>query len=806
MARNLYFKTNSRHIGQLGRELVTDFVTALVELVKNSYDADAGSVQIKIENVNTPYSRIVVTDTGSGMTQEEFEKKWMVIGTGNKVSEPYTPKGRKRTGKKGIGRFSVERLAERATIYSYNDNEDFKVSINWNRYEEISVEALKQRIRILREGKDVSAAKFIANQLEFFLLLPDTEKQEREIVKQYENIVDNYELLFEKNVLSEIEKLVIPVLEKKEGSEHGIEEIGNPLEQIADRDAEDSFRWLKELKRREENKKKDNKVTGMVLVLERLRDNWRQKDVDKLQKELRLLVAPEFIEKDPFYIELVADQFKIPEEMSINDILHMSYARLEADIKDEGKRSVIVYLDNDGNKKEVTDQYEVPLLCGDISFELYYFLRDAVHMKNETYDYRFALRILDTYCGIKIYRDNFRVKPYGEIGNDWLELDKSKVKDTHGYRVGNNQTVGVIKISDRTNPLLIDATNREGIIENEAYEQLKEFILKCIQIISDVRREAFEKTKSELEKAKEEKKKHRQKEEKQKREQEKRFSETMALMNSGAAVKEIQSALERWKQDEERYQKEKEEQYEQTENAYQKVLEYQENELSMYKNLATLGILTGNFGHETQDIISRIGNSIAYFEALIPTIENRHFGTITGILKSDFARIEGYSSMIVEFLRKHKRDVKENLNFAVVLNDICHLYLGMLQEFQIELSWNAQNEISFTMRQIDLESIIINMITNAFEQLKGGLRRTIYIRFRQEQENIFLEFEDSGNGVPADKREEIFQAFVTTKEDGIGLGLNIVKDIVLSYGGTMSVSDSERLGGAKFLIHFKREN
>lgn len=78
MTKNLYFRTNSRHIGQLGRELVTDFVTALVELVKNSYDADAGSVQIKIENANTPYSRIIVTDTGSGMTQEEFEKNgWL---------------------------------------------------------------------------------------------------------------------------------------------------------------------------------------------------------------------------------------------------------------------------------------------------------------------------------------------------------------------------------------------------------------------------------------------------------------------------------------------------------------------------------------------------------------------------------------------------------------------------------------------------------------------------------------------------------------------------------------------------------
>lgn len=255
MARNLYFKTNSRHIGQLGRELVTDFVTALVELVKNSYDADAGSVQIRIENANTPYSRIVVTDTGSGMTQEEFEKKWMVIGTSNKVSEPYTPKGRKRTGKKGIGRFSVERLAERVTIYSFTDHEDFTVSINWNRYEEISVDALKQRIRILREGKDVSAAKAIANQLEFFLLSEGVDEQDRKIAEQYAGVVDDYEILFQESVLSDIEKQIIPVLKKQEGNEHGIEEIGNPLEQITDRYTEDSFKLLTELKGREREKK-----------------------------------------------------------------------------------------------------------------------------------------------------------------------------------------------------------------------------------------------------------------------------------------------------------------------------------------------------------------------------------------------------------------------------------------------------------------------------------------------------------------------------------------------------------------------
>ena len=153
MAKNLQFKTNSRHIGQLGRELVTDFVTALVELVKNAYDADAPGVRIMIENVNTPNSRIIVADTGCGMTEDEFENRWMVIGTSNKLSSPYTSKGRKKAGKKGIGRFSVERLAEHAVIYSYTSQEQYKVFLNWNLYEEISVEGLQQRIQILRKKR-----------------------------------------------------------------------------------------------------------------------------------------------------------------------------------------------------------------------------------------------------------------------------------------------------------------------------------------------------------------------------------------------------------------------------------------------------------------------------------------------------------------------------------------------------------------------------------------------------------------------------------------------------------------------------
>ena len=811
MQKNLRFKTNSRHIGQLGRELVTDFVTALVELVKNAYDADAGRVMIKIEDANTPNSRIVIADTGCGMTQSEFENRWMVIGTSNKVSNPYTPNGRRKAGKKGIGRFSVERLAERVSIYSYTEEESYKVSINWNKFEEISIDGLKQRIKILRNKRDTAAAKYLANQLEYYLSLPltgDDKKEQEYVRKTAGEICENYEYAFEGLYLDIIEKNVLPILKKQEKVELKLEEIENPLTEIEKREEERSYQILKELW---DGKKNGANCTGIVMVLERLRDNWKQKDIDKLQKELRLLVAPEFIEKDPFHIELIADQFEIPEELSVNSILDLAFAKVEARICNGGRDSQIIYKDIQGHSEKEEETYEEPLICGDMTFELYYFLRDAHHLTNETYAYRLAVQVLNIYSGVKIYRDNFRVKPYGEIGNDWLGLDKAKTSDTHGYRVGNNQTIGVIKISDEQNPLLIDATNREGLIENEAYEQLKEFILKSMYLISRIRKKiADDELKQKLEKEEEKKKEEKKKEKEHKKKQDAYYNKIEQLLVAEAEKTRsgnyVLHVIQEWKKNDERFQEEKEKSSEQRENAYREYIDYQETELSMYKNLATLGILTGNFGHETQDVVSRIGGTLSYYQELAEILNMESFKQVTKNVVSDFERISGYSAMIVEFLRKKKRNPETELNFGMVLDGICKLYLPMLKPFDIQMQWNSRSDIVMTMRQIDLESIIINMITNAFEQVKERSNRKIQIQFTEDDETIELLFEDSGVGVPEPEREKIFHAFYTTKEDdGIGLGLNIVKDIVSSYDGTIYVMDSKELGGAKFVVHFMKK-
>lgn len=125
----------------IGRELITDRITALFELVKNCYDANAQNVHVDFKNVgpNKPSSEISISDDGIGMSFEDIRDKWMVIGTPSKRNSPYSPDPfhRKCVGEKGIGRFAVDKLGDKLTIITKKKGAKnwLKVHIDWNVYE-----------------------------------------------------------------------------------------------------------------------------------------------------------------------------------------------------------------------------------------------------------------------------------------------------------------------------------------------------------------------------------------------------------------------------------------------------------------------------------------------------------------------------------------------------------------------------------------------------------------------------------------------------------------------------------------------
>lgn len=134
----------------IGRELITDRVTALFELVKNSYDANARKVTVTFENVRSskenpevpvPGSCITIKDDGYGMTLADVRDKWMVIGTSSKRKEKISPSpfNRRCVGEKGIGRFAVDKLGSKVNIITKKagDSQWLKVEIDWNRYSKL---------------------------------------------------------------------------------------------------------------------------------------------------------------------------------------------------------------------------------------------------------------------------------------------------------------------------------------------------------------------------------------------------------------------------------------------------------------------------------------------------------------------------------------------------------------------------------------------------------------------------------------------------------------------------------------------
>ncbi len=131
----------------IGRDLITDRVTALFELVKNCYDANAMETIIVFNNVGLEKngeSSIIIKDDGIGMSFADIRDKWMVIGTSNKRSNPYSPEpfNRKCVGEKGIGRFAVDKLGDKVNITTkqVGENQWLDVEIDWEAYYKQSAE------------------------------------------------------------------------------------------------------------------------------------------------------------------------------------------------------------------------------------------------------------------------------------------------------------------------------------------------------------------------------------------------------------------------------------------------------------------------------------------------------------------------------------------------------------------------------------------------------------------------------------------------------------------------------------------
>lgn len=132
------FKVDAGLIDRLGRELVGRAETAVSELIKNSYDADARLVEVKFVDTINVGGKIIIRDNGLGMTFNQLLEGFMTISSTDKIHNPKSIRyNRSRAGKKGIGRFATQRLGGKLTIITQTADSDqtINVEIDWSKYQ-----------------------------------------------------------------------------------------------------------------------------------------------------------------------------------------------------------------------------------------------------------------------------------------------------------------------------------------------------------------------------------------------------------------------------------------------------------------------------------------------------------------------------------------------------------------------------------------------------------------------------------------------------------------------------------------------
>jgi signal transduction histidine kinase len=452
---------------------------------------------------------------------------------------------------------------------------------------------------------------------------------------------------------------------------------------------------------------------------------------------------------------------------------------------------------------------------GDFSFS-YYFLKNQTSQK-EDYPYKDVSskerkEIIDKFGGIKIYRDSFRVRPYGDTGNDWLKLGERAVVSPAGpgqrigdWRVRPNQIAGLITISRIENPNLLDKSDRGGLQENETFDTLQkllkamiyEFELDRTKILNPFYEDA------QIRKVKEREDEIRKEAEKL---ADKIVLERQKVDQKVLGIKPNLFTSKKEQEEKKSY-----------ERLISKSLEKfdkkdDENaEIAQIRTLASLGLIVSSFAHELKEAKNNF-NDILKIEKLFnkvitddkkKSIDYKDIVDIIELLKAENEKISHWVEYSLTAIKKDKRK-RGAIKFDKFFVSLNKSWKTVLENRNVELE--IKNSITkpyiFRAFEMDMNTVFNNLISNsidAFHNLKTIRERKISITFSLIKGNIQIVYADNGTGIPnvfKKNKDEIFLPFTTSKKDrdgndiGTGLGMYLVKNVITDNNGTVELMDT----------------
>ena len=233
-------------------------------------------------------------------------------------------------------------------------------------------------------------------------------------------------------------------------------------------------------------------------------------------------------------------------------------------------------------------------------------------------------------------------------------------------------------------------------------------------------------------------------------------------------------------------------------------LKQQESELVHMQRLTTAGELTAMMAHEINQPLGAIANYLGGIQLRFSAVLKAHAGLQDAIAES--LRLAQRASDIIQTIRglvRPRADERKAIDLLALVSETLSLLGPELERRHIELvTWFPQSLPPFIAQRIQLQQLLLNLILNAAEAMAEtpvGQRRLVIAMRVLADSRVEISLSDTGHGLTSEQAQRIFQPFVTSKSDGIGLGLSICKSIVEAHGGEIE-AQSEAGKGATFTV------
>lgn len=666
---------------RLGEELNPNIDQGLLELVKNSYDADATECHVWLDGNGTP-GTVIVEDNGDGMNDEEIRSGWLVLGDSKKTTDRVTSRlGRIPAGNKGLGRLAALRLGHQAKmISSTGDGEQYEVTLNWDKFDQAAT-------------------------------------------------VDEVEVLIKQS--------------KQEEQRHGTR-----------------------------------------IELSQLREGVGRVAARNLARALVLLADPFGDQPDGFSPILHSKEYSDLAEQVSKRYFDQAEFHLHAELRSGVSTATVS--DWQGRvlwrsgAEPLAQKGEAVYRAPDATLDFWVFILNQSTFTGRNVQLAAVREWLSNFGGVHIYVNGLRVAPYGNPGNDWLDLNLRRAQSPEN-RPSTNTSIGRVRVEDLSG-VLVQKTDRSGFIESETLAELTRFASDSLEWMARQRQQAAEKRRQQ----------DRERAKKEASNESRALQEQIANLTDEPTKRELTTAFKKYDQ------------------AREREADTLRKELQLYRTLSTAGITAATFAHESNGnplkVISIVTNTLKKSLANdVPNVFEAKYKKRLESISDSVASLGVLSTATLDLVSEQKRRVGK-VQINQVINNVAEIFQPFLQGRRVELEVLLSREGSPFLRgsEAAVESIVTNLVNNsitAFER-SDTPERKIRISSRIVDGVCEIEVADNGPGIEGISLKDIWLPGQTLRPGGTGLGLTIVKDTIMDLGGSASAIAHGDLGGATFSVQF----